>query len=241
MFNLPFPTDSLYKFSFMFGLVLILFSFYFKDKQLNKFNTNQTYHVIDSLDEAEDLSKIAFDGDSGLFSTIQNAFFAGNSMSDSLGVDLIKSGLNAWQNLVNDERPYLMKQYPHISREYNKIMKDTLRELDSYKQDFFNFKSSVLNIDSSSINNVKGKKLFFSSKLKEDKTSYWGLVACGSLLFILGTIGWYFKIQKPQDELLLMQIAQAKQSVNGTKDNPKVIVIGRKHIDPINTNKKGAK
>lgn len=241
MFNLPFPTDSLYKFSFMFGLVLILFSFYFKDKQLNRFNTNQTYHIIDSLGQVEDLSKISFDGDSGLFSTIQNADFAGNSMSDSLGVDVIKSGLKAWQNMVNDERPYFMKQYPHISRSYNEIMNDTARELDSYKQDFFNFKRSVLNIDSSSINNVKGKEFFFNSKLKEDKTSYWGLVVCGSLLFILGTIGWYFKIQKPQDELLMMQIAQAKQSVAGTKDSPKVIVIGRKHIDPININTKGAK
>ena len=241
MFNLPFPTDSLYKFSFMFGLVLILFSFYFKDKQLNRFNTNQTYHVIDSLAEAENLNKIVLNADSGLFSTIQNADFAGNLMSDSLGVDLIKSGLKTWRSVVNDERPYFMKQYPYISRRYNKIMNDTARELDSYKRDFLSFKGSVLNIDSSSINNIKGKELFFNSKLKEDKTSYWGLVACGSLLFILGTIGWYFKIQRPQDELLIMQIAQAKQSVAGTKDSPKVIVIGRKHVDPININTKGAK
>lgn len=50
MFNLStVPTDSLYKFSFVFGLLLIVYSFYYSDQHLDHFNKQQNYYQIDSL------------------------------------------------------------------------------------------------------------------------------------------------------------------------------------------------
>jgi hypothetical protein len=49
MFNLPLPTDSLYKFSFMFGLLLIVYSLIYRDNHLSPFDKNQVIHKLDSV------------------------------------------------------------------------------------------------------------------------------------------------------------------------------------------------
>jgi hypothetical protein len=49
MFNLTLPTDSLYKFAFVFGLLMVVFSFYYKDKNLSRSDKNQILYKLDSL------------------------------------------------------------------------------------------------------------------------------------------------------------------------------------------------
>ncbi|HTD99839.1 MAG TPA: hypothetical protein VK668_11170 [Mucilaginibacter sp.] len=82
------------------------------------------------------------------------------------------------------------------------------------------------------------KKLhFYNGKVSKENVYFTILISVGTLLFFLGITNWYFKIQRPQDQLLIIQLTQAKQAI---KEHPK-LAIGRRHIDPINLKSKKIK
>ncbi|MDB5137161.1 MAG: hypothetical protein JWP37_3764 [Mucilaginibacter sp.] len=98
-----------------------------------------------------------------------------------------------------------------------------------------NISSQLLEQDNDAITDLKDRISFYESKIKKDEVSENLILILGIILFVIGVILWFFKIQKPQDELLKMQLTQAKKENSET--TTKIIVLGRKHHDPINVKK----
>jgi hypothetical protein len=279
MFNLPFPTDSLYKFAFMFGLVLIVYSFYYNDGHLNKFDKNQTYHKLDSLNK-----KLETINDMIEANKDDNKVYSANkddqkyfSADDAKGFVLIfKNGANYDTTDTKIKKGFRdILSYSDTSNQLFKEKINTIMQADTSKVKIkaqlisflpkiasVKFKDSIKRILSSpahadikeqltlflfKLSKSSNNKIFndvntlygdiqaknnlikadFEEKINESKGKaseytlyFYGLLFTGIFLFICGTLGWYYKIQKPQDDLLKMQITELKQKVDDSKALP---------------------
>jgi preprotein translocase subunit YajC len=204
MFNLPFPTDSLYKFAFMFGLVLIVFSFYYKDQQLNRFDKKQSYSIIDSIKIVKSNTINAFWWDSLSMDRVVKHFKAEENKLDEekLKKDVLK-GAKGWRTYIYN------KLDSSITGEFNNILNNPQNKdahtLLKYTYDL----NKSINVSAMVI--IKGYQRNidnYSLRINQD-TQYFEILIClGIVLFVLGTLGWYFMIQRPQDKLLLLQVEQ---------------------------------
>lgn len=61
-------------------------------------------------------------------------------------------------------------------------------------------------------NNTKifRKTLLLEKEIDQKQRYFYILLGLGTLLFFLGTIFWYLKIQKPQDKLLKIQVEKSR-------------------------------
>ncbi|WPU96682.1 hypothetical protein SNE25_14250 [Mucilaginibacter sabulilitoris] len=223
MFNLPIPTDSLYKFAFMFGLLLIVFSFYYRDRQLDEYDKHQVIYQVDSLEKVKDDSNFQLSVDSDVMKGY-TADLESKTKANLLTQQMIIQDLN---DLVN--------QYPFIldDRKAAKIYK---QETDTtihaiypigvtmpYLQNFKEFCSRINSVLWEKNEKVINEYEFYSSKLELQERTFELLAHAGLLLFFPGLLLWYFQIQRPQDKLLKIQLAEAKK---------KVTITGRKHFEP---------
>ncbi|WPU92199.1 hypothetical protein SNE25_23025 [Mucilaginibacter sabulilitoris] len=295
MFNLPFPTDSLYKFGFMFGLVLIVYSFYYNDNHLNKFDKSQTFHRLDSLKKrsanidtlkkeyqesykAYSLAKetdtpftakdtrdwyLGFKTDMSYDTTNTNIRKLFNNILSYSDEDNTKITVLLDRLKVNESNEEIKKQLSRLlpqiaNREIQKGVasiinnqpKDAKKQVRDFlarvtarsKNHIFNDASLLFTAISDGLTKDKEdtdiKITDLSGKYTEYYLYFYALLAIGVFLFILGILGWYFRIQKPQDDLLKMQLKEEAKKigeVNDTKviDNePTVIIKTRKHFEP---------
>jgi hypothetical protein len=225
----------------MFGLALIVFSFYFRDNHLNRFDTKQNYFKRDSIESiiyVDDWNRkddIFYESESGL----------------SMLIDEIDSQSKINPKMYRMRRTLLYSNLDKVFRRLNWKDLSTIGKLinleDKRYDYFYNKISNVSTINYSTreehilISNllmrvfVVGKKMFYDynfikDNIKESENYYRFLLYCGLLLFIPGTILWYFKIQKPQDELLKMQLVEAKKKSGDAES--KISIGSRKHFEP---------
>jgi hypothetical protein len=271
MFNLPFPTDSLYKFCFMFGLALIVFSFYFKDSQLNKFDSKQAIRVTDSLKAAEFYNTSNYEYDAkvlgfadSIVSTVQHQEFM-KIVNSFLKSKLQRKGGTHFfdtykNNFINRDRlismlknwgeTYLTGKFIKRSQQDSTVKNmyfDILRN--NEKDDFSGIQRKILLLRTQIkvVYSLKDYQLLKAINLNEEKISdskfyYWSMIIIGFLLFVGGTVLWYFLIQKPQDRLLKFQLKQVeKQNIKlntefldwqKAQEKSSVVFYGRKHFEP---------
>ena len=202
MFNLPFPTDSLYKFAFMFGLVLIVYSFYYKDTHLNKYDKKQIYQTIDSLKVVNHNTIATVYWDTSRMETDLNQLnskVAHNIISKN---DIIER-VRTWKTCK------YIKSDAGISYFFNYILVDTANKSIATLINYaINLKRKISYSDFVIIKATQEDVDSHEAELSQDRYSFYMLFGLGFVLFIVGTILWYIKIQLPQDKLLKMQIEQ---------------------------------
>lgn len=289
MFNLPFPTDSLYKFAFMFGLVLIVYSFYYSDSHLDKYDKKQTYQKLDSLkgrnviidsSRSDNLfsykyyqtfkekdyftvaeSKVWFRN----FKTewhydttnvvIKSKFSQILTFPESDSQPLVKE-LRTFALAPNTPNPAFKTQLMNVLSAYKKkpeikqLSDDLSRESDQTKikdklkrffdgfyekadRDYFNQANALFTIisdwNTKDQDATKDRIELFADRYREFTRYFYALLILGIALFIVGTAGWYYKLQRPQDMLLRKQLADADKKA--AEDEGKEFKI-RKHFEP---------
>lgn len=223
MFNLPFPTDSLYKFCFMFGLVLIVFAFYFRDKQLNKYDNHQSYFILDSLSNLKKINEDNYKHNGQLLVHLRkeiNSFFYYRNYvwTRSDTSFFFHYNLQNTIKIIPEYRTFLNH------KDNGEVKGSDLNDFVDDLQIQINVKHRVED------SNVSGKIAYLQNKINDDSFYYTTLLYVGVLLFITGTISWYFKIQRPNDEMLELQLLEARAKAT-SKPKPQ-IKPGRKHYYP---------
>jgi hypothetical protein len=188
----------------MFGLVMIVFSFYYRDKQLNRFDDKQSYHIIDSLNERY----VSLCGiktiDSNEIVSAQKFIGSQINIRKPHAVIFTVGGWNKDENVD--------KSNPVIRNEIQSVLKDSVKLYkDSAMMVFNTLTKNIRNKDVNNLTHIRQKIESYQKKIAEDNFYFISLITVGLILFVLGTIFWYIKIQRPQDKLLLMQIEQIKK------------------------------
>lgn len=220
MFNLPFPTDSLYKFSFMFGLVLIIFSFYFREKELDRYNSPQAYRIIDSLKSDLRLRTMAVEHYKKEMRPLRDLLNRPRIQKRISKSQLFKA-THYWESEEN-------RFFTGIDTNLNKAYKERIKLIKAnyYKDSIRAYAEfyQIVQIMTDVKEAVDKEKIkFYSRKLLMNNIYFCLLLLLGCFLFVIGSILWYKKIQKPQDELLNIQLEEAR------KKSP---LFGRKHFEP---------
>ncbi len=206
MFNLPFPTDSLYKFAFMFGLVLIVYSFYYKNTNLNKYDKKQVYQTIDSLKVVNHNTMVAVYWDTSRMEKDLNQLnskVAHNTISKD---DILKK-VNTWKTCkyIKSDAGILNYFNYNLIDTVNMSIKDLIKLAIDLKKKISYSGSLIIKATQEDVDTHE-------MELSQDTFSFYMLLGLGFVLFIVGTIFWYIKIQLPQDKLLKMQIEQSNHS-----------------------------
>jgi hypothetical protein len=290
MFNLPFPTDSLYKFAFMFGLVLIVYSFYYSDSHLDKYDKKQTYQKLDSLrarniiidsSKSDNLYNYKYYEtfkEKEFFTVADSKIWFKNFRTewhyDTTNV-VIKSKFSQILNFPESENQPLIKELrtfvltpntsnsefkdqllkllsaytkkkPEVKQFFDAIanepdpakIKSTLKNFfgrfyEKSDREYFNESNALFTIISDW--NTKDKEATndkitqFADRYNEFTRYFYALLFLGIILFLIGTAGWYYKLQRPQDMLLKKQLAEVdKKAVESEGREFKA----RKHFEP---------
>ncbi|MGF7075336.1 hypothetical protein ABIC84_003284 [Mucilaginibacter sp. 3215] len=208
MFNLPFPTDSLYKFAFMFGLVLIVFSFYFRDTQLNEFDKNQIKYRIRITDSLRSNLIVSRNNDSVVMAQINKELSFKDSVKQH-NIVFIKQSLSKLPpHNFGDRDTVAQNIYKKLLSESDLNIDDNnnyILTLQYFRTQFFAFKSYKRRLEDD-LN-------FYKRQEARNENYFSSLMWVGIILFLTGATLWYFMIQKPQDELLKMQISEAKRKI----------------------------
>lgn len=214
MFNLPFPTDSLYKFSFMFGLALIVFSVYYNDSFLNKFNSKTVIYKVDSLKKKNIIQ------DNILLLQIANR----EHIRDDLANRGDKTFSANTKKIIKKLRyPSFFFKDPQDLKFYKDSLKSIINDDSASDEKIEHFLEVVINYHIKKYKETNDQFVFFNGKLLYQKYAFYGMLVTGILLFLPGLMLWYYKIQKPQDELLNIQLEEARK---------KTPISGRKHFEP---------
>jgi len=200
MFNLPtIPTDSLYKFLFIGGLILIIAAFYFSDQRFNSMKTDLVHQKVDSLDY---VYKQIVDDHTKKYNFI-------NSVISSLDTNDVSSAVSFLPVLYFDYQ-------------------DSLQYSSSFRKSF-NLLNEFRTNDDTVINVITGKEKMYQEKDQELLKNlqvfniYIDTAGCMGILFALfGAIMWYIKIQKPTDENQIIQIEQLKENLHIQHINAKL-------------------
>lgn len=213
----------------MFGLLLIVFSFYFRDKQLNKFDKKQIIYALDSLKSLKEVIDDRMNLDSAKASSSKRILSDNAFKINTL--PLLKEFTDSFKNY------HFNKDDTIISNLYDRIMKIKLDNYTSNDMQLYNkYTDRLIYVLAKYQRKVNNEVDYYNSQLIENQFDFKLLLSIGIFLFVPGILLWYFKIQKPQDELLTMQLDQIKQSISDNH-NSNNIVMGRKHYDPINNKK----
>jgi hypothetical protein len=192
MFSIPnFPTDSLYKFIFISGLALLLYSSYLQ--------TNQSKDL--SIDE------VAADS--------MNVTMGEIIKNDSLYAIETNKVLDNFDKIFDDKSAHLAaltkakkthtKEYQESKVNFDELVQKIRHE--KLKADSMRKKISTDRIN----------RTIFFSKFHKRAQNYQHttklIVFCiylGLFLFLSGSFSWYFLLQKPQDELNNITLKLAK-------------------------------
>jgi len=231
MFNLPFPTDSLYKFCFMFGLALIVFSIYFRDSHLNRYDKNQPKYILDSLNNRLTvLDNIRYEDSYFLFINGRslNDFFRLNLRLD---VHNAKIALNNWEQFERSYREQYLKSDTSL-RNLCVLMDNNIKAKKDTElvKHYLSFILQIRTQNNRVTEECRNKISFYDSNIRNDYLSDLFVSISGILLFVFGTLLWYFKIQRYQDKILKLQVVEASKGATNSKNK----LFGRKHHDPIN-------
>jgi len=229
MFNLPtIPTDSLYKFLFIGGLILIIAAFYFSDQRFNSMKTDLVHQKVDSLDY---VYKQIVDDHTKKYNFI-------NSVISSLDTNDVSSAVSFLPVLYFDYQDSL--QYSSSFRKSFNLLNEfrtnddtVITYLKSHVANVLvmvkNLKAYEDNIYAPEINVITGKEKMYQEKDQELLKNlqvfniYIDTAGCMGILFALfGAIMWYIKIQKPTDENQIIQIEQLKENLHIQHINAKL-------------------
>ncbi|WPU96856.1 hypothetical protein SNE25_15140 [Mucilaginibacter sabulilitoris] len=225
MFNLPFPTDSLYKFAFMFGLALIVFAFYFRDTHLNRYNKTQPIFSIDSISEVDEVQKKAFVKVLKYIDSTELKNFTNSGLMDENDFLIIADELN--HKKVIDT----LSKIEDIDMYFHGLLKrikspDYVISKQGVASSFYIRELLYIRMDA--IDKKHKKEIaYYNDVKKDDNSSFQFLLTSGIVLFILGSLGWYFNIQRIQDKLLKFQLSETEIKIVESK-----VIKTRKHFEP---------
>lgn len=262
-----------------------MYSLYFNDSHLNKFEPRQTYHVLDSLKKAygadtdmvasnkDDYSSymVAMTSNSKPFThaeaqewfkyfqtdmhydttnmAIKSAFKTFLKLSDSSNTvlqdklisiskiaDTVQLRKQLQLELKNIKNPTIYKKINEALAKNNQVQLRTgvVATANWIETRFttliFNEAEKLYGKVSENMAAVrdsdKAKIDVYAYKWFEYNLYFYLLLITGAFLFVFGSISWYFKIQKPQDQILKAQLADATQK--GAVKEFKA----RKHFEP---------
>jgi hypothetical protein len=199
MLSLPtLPTDSLYKFLFVSGIIMIFFGVYLK-----------TFREDDGYDDFWKLNMLK------------------NKKIDSL------FDINGIIKKMDDSAERKYREGIKINSDGTKTTPSPTNFVNYPKIFELNKKSYQLKQDSLYYNT---KMYLISEKNFNIKNEGLVLIFIGTIIAVFGGLFWYKYIQRPQDKLLSIQIEQLEQAIKNEKNN-KIIIIGRKHHDPLHFKK----
>jgi hypothetical protein len=228
MFNLPtIPTDSLYKFLFVGGLILIIAAFTFSDRRINSLKNDAVHQKVDSLEYV--INQVTDDH------TIKTNFIlttteqlAGNDTNAYKGSFLPKLYFLYRDSLNSGGRFYKMvsqlnsfatnddpKSYVYLKTHLNEF-RAMLKNLAIYED----------GILMPEISDLKNKEKLYEQKDQElqDNLRVFNVYIytaglLGLLFALFGVIMWYLKIQRPQDENQVIQLEQLRENLDIQKTN----------------------
>jgi len=185
-----FPTDSLYKFMFIFGIFLIIASQY-----LNVKNIETRSESLLSDD------KLISSGDS-LRENAEYFYNKKNMFDDSLSIwqQYFHSHGEAFFKAHKKNIPLLFK-YLNRAKAIGKL-EDSLRPIDSLKQETYMHKMSRVNDYISDVITVLMNQTEEREILTDTNIS---MLYTGFIFMIVGGLLWYLKIQIHQDRILKQQ------------------------------------
>jgi len=191
MFSLPsLPTDSLYKFIFIGGLILIIFSAYLDQHQTT--SQSQESFSVDSLGIIKSTNLLG-DSIKNLHRDERMKYLQKVSLSTNI----------QYVTMIRDKRSEaeigIIKE---MLDRYNEEMNQIVSNSDSLSRDYKNtYIEYQLRYSKAKINQKLAKENNHNIKI---------YFLFGMAMFLLGGILWCFKIQGPQDELQKIQLQMAR-------------------------------
>jgi len=189
MINLPnLPTDSLYKFTFMGGIVLLLSSLF-----LLKDNYSQVTSMLTNADSVikshRVQSEASFKIQEAKLKVLENAYHAGNRI---LGKDSI---------LLSRPIPEMILKNRKRDLEESELVanKDSIRKMQQFHDE-----TLIRHLIKAEYTNWH---LFL----------IWVILTTGALMTSYGCFMWYYRIQLPQDKLLHMRVILMEKQLNGSE------------------------
>ena len=210
MFNLSsIPTDSLYKFLFVGGIVLLIASFYFVDKRHEALYNNKDIRIKDSLTKEHNviytdqqitirfLTHMNHSLNNGKFQEYHLFGKIYNLCSDLAVADTSLS--KDWQVLIdckkhNFQDTFVNARLPQLKR----LIKNLIIEQEFYYDDVTSAVVKQLDRYATLVENDP-------EELKIYKYYIYTFAITGSILTIFGAILWYFITQRVQDSILNLQ------------------------------------
>jgi len=191
MFSLPtLPTDSLYKFIFIGGLILLIFSAYLDQNQLDSstkenFNMDSlqivknSYAQMDSLNNLNDDKRLKYLGEAYKSTSVQYA-------------DMIKKKSSVAEiGIIKEMNDRYSREMNQIILKHDSLTKD-------YHRTYIEFQ-------------LRQSRYEMNEKLSKSHHSTSNMCFySGVIMFLLGGFLWCYRIQIPQDEIQKIQLDLAK-------------------------------
>jgi hypothetical protein len=205
------PTDSLYKFIFIAGVVLIVVSLYQNPKVQDEY-----YNKSMRTDSLSFLNKDTLGQVSDTLSLFDNQIKSANN-------------LNHRYNITCDSIINRSKRGIKISNDLIKTYRSQKSNLDSIENILLKSSSKQVNLINKKFK-LKVEDVYLKARLVRIEKSYdsqrfqlIAMVLMGFVLMFMGGFGWFIYIQSPQDKLLQIQLKEAEK---------KATIIGRTHFEP---------
>ena len=192
MFNLPsLPTDNLYKFLFLAGLVLLIYSFYVQDVY--------TKDVVSAHNSADSLKATALERARADSVYINRKLKDMKESTSSLDDDIAEL-----QDLLNTNKTGTVrfKQLFNNVKKTQAELSVSRRTLDSLEN---MLGKSLVDTENEMTKHIT-KKVYSELKSKHDQIYF----LIGLISFVLGALLWLIIIQLPQDELSRIQLKLAR-------------------------------
>jgi hypothetical protein len=229
MFNLPtIPTDSLYKFLFIGGLILVIAAFYFSNQRFNSMKSDSVHQKLDSLDY---VCKQIGDDHNKKYNFIISVISALDSNNTSNAASFLPVLYFDYQDSLQHS--------PSFQKSFNLLNKfrtndDTVitylkNHIANIRVMMGNLKTYEDDIYMPEINTVTDKEKMYQERdhellgnLKVFNIYINTAGSLGILFALFGAIMWYIKIQKPTDENQIIQIEQLKANLDIQHINAKL-------------------
>jgi hypothetical protein len=216
------PTDNLYKFMSLTGIMFVVFFYVYPLTRIDRIRNEQTILVAEQgkLNASTEILKLRQNSLLKDLLTLEKKIDDKYGKPDSLDKLEKKPRINLdnlWNNLHDKEyREYLKFTFDYekkIIPEKNELqllksMTDSINEIGN--------KQKLILVD------IKSKNAQISEKIKQERNWLWmeiiGL-SLGLILIILGFKFWYYKVQIPLDEKLRLENELLKINIKKEKTN----------------------
>lgn len=216
MFNLPtIPTDSLYKFLFIGGLILIIAAFTFSDRQYNSLKNDKVHQQLDSINfEIDQITKDHNTKENFIKSV--NTQLRGDDYLDDYDLPMLFT-------LYRDSlqmSPSFKKRFvllSHFADHNDDLLAKNIVPVRAMIGYLKKYEDSIYNPQTDTLQNMQNryesKNQDLVNSLRVFNTYIYTSGILGGLFALVGITMWYTKLQRPQDEMLALQIAQLKETV----------------------------